>query len=326
MGLRSFGNSADRGWNAHPNFNCGALITSFLRPRPALEQPKQVAMDKLPQELIDKIISSIDRTRPAGYFALLACSRVCRSWRRQAQKEFFCSAYFMGMGRLRRWDRIIPLESEVPSYVRHLDWDVLSATRDRLDPFLEKTFPGRFASFSNVEILSISNLSLRSFDAAAVKRTFSHISHSLRSLVIHHLRTNPEKWCLLVSLLPNLRYIDVCTVTMLEGGGGPGPHRPASFDFTGHIAHYGPETEEFFRSIADLHPRFESLGVRMVGGGSVGTLNLVMQSCSATLTTVSISRPGLLVSEGSSSLSRLFAVANLIRSCRDNSGGGSILV
>jgi len=51
-------------------------------------------MGKLPRELLDKIIGSIDPNEPGGYFFLLACSCANCSWRRQAQKELFSSVLF----------------------------------------------------------------------------------------------------------------------------------------------------------------------------------------------------------------------------------------
>jgi len=246
-------------------------------------------MDKLPQELIDRIIGSIDRTRPNGYSALLACSRVTRSWQKQAQKDLFPHVQFKSIDELRRWNCNIPLESKVSSYVCCLHWAFRPAMMEWSDPFLENSFPDRFASFSNIKALHVSNLSLRWFDTTAIERTFSHLSHSLRSLEITHLTTDPEKFCFLISLLPNLQQIEIPAVTMLEGG-GPDPNHPHSFDFdfTGHIAPYHRETEKFFRCIAGLNPRFESFEVRILDNALVDTLNLVVRSCSATLTTVSI--------------------------------------
>jgi len=255
-------------------------------------------MDKLPQELIDRIIGSIDRTRFSGYYTLLACSRVGRSWRKQAQKELFPHIQFKSIDELRRWNRNIPPESEISSYVRCLHWAFRPAMMEWPDPFLEKSFPGRFASFSNIKTLHMSNLSLRWFDTTAIKRTFSHLSHSLRSLEITRLTTDPEKLCFLVSLLPNLQQIEIPAVIMLEGG--PDSNHPHSFDFTGHIAPYYDETEKFFRCIAGLNPRFESFEVRALDNTLVDTLNLVVRSCSVTLTTVSITPISLGV-EGNSS-------------------------
>ena len=54
---------------------------------------------------------------------------------------------------LRDWHRDIPLDSEISSYARRLYWAIRPAMGERADPFLEYTFPGRFATFSNLEDL-----------------------------------------------------------------------------------------------------------------------------------------------------------------------------
>lgn len=244
-------------------------------------------MEKLPQELIEEIIGSIDRTRPYGHSALLACSRVCRSWRRPAQKELFSRLSFTSIDHLRVWDCRISPESEIPSYVRHLRWAIPSPRAlERGDPFFEVMFPSLFASFSGIERLHIPNLSLRLFDATAIERSLNHLRHSLQHLTISHLRTTLEQWCFFVSLLPCLRRIDISSVTVL--GGDPGSNHHRSFDFTGQISSYCDMTEQFFRFIASLNPRFESLGANMVNCSLVDTFNLVVRRCSPTLNTISI--------------------------------------
>jgi len=257
-------------------------------------------MDKLPQELIDKIIGSFDRIghyrqRPAP--SQRACSLVSRSWRRQAQKELFLDVSFVHIDQLRRWDRNISLESEVPSYVRHLDWTIWSAD----DPFLENAFPGRFASFSNIETLYVENFSLGPLDNTAIERTFGRIGYSLRSLSINKLTTDPEKLCRCISLLPNLQYLYTHTATMLGGGRIPSRGNPPSLNFTGHISAYSSGTQQFFRCIAGLRPRFEVLEVHETGYALVNTFNLVVKNCSATLTTILID-PGLQLMGGNSKL------------------------
>ena len=240
-------------------------------------------MDKLPQELIDKITDSFDRSRPDGLAALLACSRVTRAWRLQAQKKILSCVCVWHVDCLKALGRDVSLQSKIPSYVRYLIWGLWHATKERPSGFLED----RFVSFSNVETLLLLDFSLEFLDTAAIQRTFSHLARSLRSLQIFHLTTDPDKWCLLVSLLPNLERIDISNATMLEGGGSD-PSHPRSFDFTGHVAPYQSGTEKFFRCIASLNPRFESLQVRGLDDTLVNTLNLVVRSCSATLTTLSI--------------------------------------
>ena len=157
-----------------------------------------------------------------------------------------------------------------------------------MDPFFERTLPGRFASFSNLETLRMSALSLRAFDNAAVEHTFGHIGHSLRTLSISDFTTDPEKFLFLISLLPNLRRIKIIAVNLLSGEGRPESNRQHSFNFTGHITSYRRGTEGFFHYIAGLHPRFESLQASMITHSLVDTFNLVVRSCSETLATISI--------------------------------------
>ena len=123
----------------------------------------------------------------------------------------------------------------------------------------------------------------------------------LRRLDISHLETGPEKLRFFLSLLPNLRYMYTPFVTMLEGEGRSDPNCPPSFDFTGHITPFGPTTEGFFRCIAGLRPRIETLEANISNDELIDTFSLVMQSCSATLTTISFSPPQHGIMEGNSS-------------------------
>ena len=244
-------------------------------------------MVELPQELIDNIIGQMSSQ---WFVTLLACSLVSRSWRKQAQKELLAHVQFYSIDDLRSWNRNVPPESEVSSYVRCLHWSFRSEKMKGPDPFLENSFPGRFASFSNIKALYLWTLFLHLLDTTAIERTFSHLSHSLRSLQIKHLKTDPEKLCFLVSLLPKLRRITLPDVTMLEGG--PDSNYPHSFDFTGHVdAPYRcgmKGMKEFLRCIAGHNPHFESLEVCTLDDMLVDTLNLAVRNCSVTLTTVSI--------------------------------------
>ena len=247
-------------------------------------------MDELPQELIDKIISSIDGVHRRS--VLCACSCVCRSWRRQAQKELFRGREikFFYRGWLEDWHRDIPLDSKISSYVRGLSWDIQPVIEERGDPFLEYDFPGRFAAFSNIESLRVSAISLRFVKITALKHIFGHLGHSLRRLFVKRLTTDLETWCTLVSLLPNLQTMDTHGVTMLDKQ-GPGPDHPLTFDFTGHLGSYCEKTEEFFRCIAGLNPRLESFRAYTLTEDLIDTLNFVVQSCSTTLTTIAITPP-----------------------------------
>ena len=255
-------------------------------------------MGKLPQEVIDEVIGSIDDTEPNGHPALLACSRVCRSWQRQAQKELFSFVNFTNLEQLRRWERNISLDSEIPSYVRHLSWVAVALYNEEApDPFLENEFPGCFASFSNLQSLLILSFSLRPLDSDAIERIFGHLGHSLHSLRFNTLTTDLEKLCLLVSLLPNLRYLYLPTVHMSEDAPRPSQENPLSFNFTGTLAPYNPGLERLFRCVAGLRPRFGSINIGGIDHPSVEALNLVLKNCSTTVTAISIT-PVFLGTEG----------------------------
>jgi hypothetical protein len=271
-------------------------------------------MDTLPQELIDKIIASFDCDSPEGFLALHACARVCRSWQRQAQKELFFEVHLMKPAHLIKWASINPLESEIPSYVRQLYWmaSLKQNPRRLSDPFLENAFPGRFASFSNIESLWVFTLSLCILDNATIEHAFLPLAHSLRALRIRNLTTDPEKWCFLISLLPNLRTIELFAVTMLKREEKSSSDRPLSFNFTGHLFSYHAKTEQFFRWVADIGPPIESLHAYHFNHTLAGTFNLVMQSCSATLTEISFT--SLTPKIGGEPSRSGLSIANLIRS------------
>ena len=277
--------------STHRSFQVTRCFSTHDHDHQTSKGHRQGTMDKLPQELVDKIIGSINRTEPDGRLALLTCSCVSRSWRWQAQKELFSSVCLSSRNRLRRWSRKISLENQIPSYTRFLDWAIGSYREfGAQDPFLEIEFPGRFASFSNLRILSLLFICLHSLDNATIARTFSPLGHSLQSLYIDFLTTDPDKWCFLISILPNLQCICLISVDMLEGGPGPDQDNPLSFNFTGHIARYNHRTERFFRCISGFHPRFRSIEIDEINDALVETLNLVIESCSTILTIMSMIR------------------------------------
>lgn len=93
---------------------------------------------------------------------------------------------------------------------------------------------------------------------------------------------------------------DPWTSSASEGGvSDPSPSR--SFDFTGHTASQDVGTENLFRYITGLNPRFESLQVRVLDNVLVNALNLLVRSSSVTLTTLLIT-PQIIRIEGNPSV------------------------
>ena len=258
-------------------------------------------MDKLPQELVDEIIGSVNPNASGGWFDLLACSLVSRSWRKQAQKGLFSSVAFTDQGLLQKWYRVIAQDSELPSYVRYLYWKIPY----RAD-FFEFELPGSFISFSDLQYLSISRLSLQALDNATIKRIFGPLGHSLRTLEIFDLTASPEKWCLLVSLLPHLQSLAINCVHTEEEEPVPDMDDPPSFNFAGHIGFCAPSTVRFFRWIARSRPRLRGITVagNEIDSVVIETLNLVVKSCSATLTTIILDPTSIRQNKGNSQLTQ----------------------
>ena len=254
------------------------LLNLYRYPQSSKKYHRET-MDRLPQELIDKIIDSIDSTVPRGRFDLLACTLVCRSWRKRAQTGVFTSVKFDNKVRLKRWYDMVLQNSELPSYVRRIQFQ--SSYRGDL---YETEFPDLFPSFSNLQSLSLSCLSLRVLDKATIQHTFGPLGPSLQSLEISYLEADPGKFCLLVSLLPHLRSLVLKHITMEEPV--PGKGRPPSFNFAGHIGFCTPSTVQFFHWVARSGSRLRGITVTEISDTTIETLNLVANPCSSTLTTI----------------------------------------
>ena len=236
-------------------------------------------MSNLPQELIDKIIGSIDLTSD-----LEACSLVSHSWRRQSQKQLFSSVRVVGKDLLKKWYHVVSQNGELPSYVRHVCWYNPLHTPDGESPINIES-RGRFPSFSNLQSLSLESVDLHTLDNATIESIFGPLGHSLQYLCISDLKTDPGRWRLLASLLPNLQSLSIYKASM--GELALEEDNPPSFPFTGHINFCAPETVQFFRWVARSRPCLR--GISATGFTStavIETLNLVAKNCSATLTTI----------------------------------------
>ena len=256
-------------------------VTNHLNLNQDLQSSKgyhQATTYKLPQELTDKIIDSIDSTVLDGRSSLVACSQVNSSWRKQSQKKLFSSVRFAKESRVKAWNLIVSQNGELSSYVRRLNW------RFPPEGFHKIEFYGHF---SNLQRLSISHLSLHSISDAEIMRLFGPLGHSLQSLDISYLDVNPRKWCLLISLLPHLQLLVLFDVSMTEQLAHGEADSPLS-TFAGHIGYYTPDTASFFRWVAQSRPCFRGITAIAISSTLVPTLNLVVKSCSATLNTMTL--------------------------------------
>jgi hypothetical protein len=73
-----------------------------------------LAMDSIPQELIDAIIDNVPRS------SLPSCSLVAKRWRRTSQRRLLSTILFSSKDKVNRWCTDIPRDSDViSSYARH---------------------------------------------------------------------------------------------------------------------------------------------------------------------------------------------------------------
>jgi len=123
-----------------PATSAGPRERSANPPRPTRSSPEpptilnrydQLAMDSLPQELIDKIIDDLPRS------SLLSCSLVAKRWRRRSQQRAFEKFVFSFKDDMDRWcTNISQGPGGLSSYVRHIAFA-------EIDPWNDPAAPGR---------------------------------------------------------------------------------------------------------------------------------------------------------------------------------------
>jgi hypothetical protein len=74
-----------------------------------------LAMDSIPQEIIDEIIDNVPQ------YSLPSCSLVAKRWRRPSQRHVLSAIAFLSEGQVNRWCTDIPRDSEgISSHVRRV--------------------------------------------------------------------------------------------------------------------------------------------------------------------------------------------------------------
>jgi len=156
------------------------------------------AMDLLPQELIDRIISYISHQGlPAG-------SLVAKRWRRRSQQLYFDSVVLSFEDQMVLWDTKIPKESDgIPSYVRHVQvrniysWD---------DP----TIFGRvLKTFTSMESLMMAGANFPPPDEVPGPVSFGEFGKALTSLTLFFQSCPVAIIMSFIHSLPNLKELDI---------------------------------------------------------------------------------------------------------------------
>jgi len=186
-----------------------------------------------------------------------------------------------GNDQLEHWHNAVSRDRKFPSYVLDLRWDVPGKGFHHID------LDGSLPPFTNLQYLWISNLSLDLFDDAAIKRIFGPLGHSLQTLCIYSLSTDPEKLALLISLLPHLQCLAPASVSMSEQL-APGGNNTPSFTFTGRIKCDARISIPFLHWVARSRLCLRGFTVCGIDDKVIEPLNLVVKSCSATLATMDL--------------------------------------
>ena len=156
----------------------------------------RLAMDSVPQELIDAIIGNVPQS------SLPSCSLVAKRWRRESQRRVLATILFSSEREIKRWCTDIPQDSGgISSYVRHVKIKYINSW----------TEPALFSQMLG----SLSSLTTLSVTAAKIPDEFS--GHILRGELGKRI-TTLNLWltyCRLPTLtsmilsLPNLKELRV---------------------------------------------------------------------------------------------------------------------
>ena len=106
--------SSGRSFRSLPPVSESQPVPPRARPR-ILSDNHHLAMDSIPQELIDAIIDYIPQS------SLPSCSLVAKRWQRKSQKRVLGAIAFSSEHEVKRWCTDIPQDSDgISLYVRHV--------------------------------------------------------------------------------------------------------------------------------------------------------------------------------------------------------------
>ena len=167
-----------------------------------LSDNHHLAMDSIPQDLIDSIIDNVPEP------SLLSCSLVAKRWRQKSQRRAFDTISFSSEAEVNRWCADIPQDSDgIPSYVRHLK--------------IEEIFSWDEPTLLSRILGSLSSLTTLSMYATGIPDEFpSHISRGGfgKGIVVLYLGFSCYTFAAMTSMilsLPSLKElcVDNCRVT-----------------------------------------------------------------------------------------------------------------
>jgi len=129
-----------------PRVKVSTCSSNGVRPR-ILSDNHHLAMDSIPQELIDAIIDNVPQ------FSLPFCSLVAKRWRRKSQQHVLRTISLSSEGKVKRWCTDVPQDSGgISSYVRHV---TIKEIYFWTEPALLSRFLGSLSSLTKLSMYRI---------------------------------------------------------------------------------------------------------------------------------------------------------------------------
>lgn len=184
-----------------------------------------------PQELIDKVIESLD---PTDLQTFRACSLVARSWTHTSWANLFRSLSITSWDMLYRWCLNTTAGPNGPgSYVHSLTFD---ETRGKwITPDFLWTQEQHIRSFKNVVSFTAIGLQINYFfDDSLLSQCFGLFSHGVKEVRLQHLRGSPR---IVASFIQQFPKIQRLSVEFYSETWSPAPDREeyTSVGFTGAL-------------------------------------------------------------------------------------------
>ena len=193
-----------------------------------------------PQELVDKVIESLD---PADLQTFRACSLVAKSWTHPSWEMLFRSVSITSWNTFRRWCHNTTAGPEGPgSYVHFLTFD---ETRDKwITPDILWAQERHLRSFENLVSFTAVGLHINYFfDDTLLSQCFGLIGRGVKEVRLHHLHGSPRIVASLIQQFPLIRQLSVEFYTETWS---PAPEREeyTSRGFTGALQLVSDATTE----------------------------------------------------------------------------------
>ena len=216
---------------ASPSTEPTIHIQTFRRPSMSLFRLPPDLYAVFPQELIDKVIESLE---PTDLQTFRACSLVTRSWTHPSWAMLFRSVSITSGDTLRRWCLNTTAGPDGPgSYVRSL---ILDETRGKwITPDVLRAQERHLGSFKNLVSFTAIGLQINYFfDDSSLSQCFGLFGRSVREVRLQHPHGSPRIVAAFIQQFPIIRRL---SVEFYSETWSPAPEREGrtSTGFTGAL-------------------------------------------------------------------------------------------